>query len=53
MKSLSITHEETVDFFATLYGGRRHIPGGKYTGDNVKPWGAGSWQGISEDEDVP
>lgn len=41
---MSLTHDEAVDFFATLYGGRHHIPGGKYKGDNVNPWGPNAWQ---------
>lgn len=39
-----MTHEEAVAFFSALYGAPHRIPGSKYKGQNVKPWGTDSWQ---------
>lgn len=39
-----MTHEEAVAFFSALYGALHRIPGSRYKGENVRPWGSGSWQ---------
>jgi hypothetical protein len=45
-----MTHAEAVEFFSDLYRGSHHIPGSKYKGENVKPYGHG-WT-ITTHEDL-
>ena len=36
-----MTHDEAVAFFSALFRGAHHIPGSRYKGANVKPYGVG------------